>query len=131
VLRGLGCSTGSAVEITALLVGELLLAGLEPDAVVSMDQTVSGRRAPLPAGTGVSERVAQRRELVEHHARGDFIDLGVGEIGAREVDEPGGHGAAGWRCITSTAPAGDERKEDREANHATVFDSAVARVKEV
>ena len=78
----------------ALLVGELLLAGLKVSMVVSMDEARTGRRAPLSFGASVSERVTHRRQLIVDCARGGFIDAGGREIMLGDLDELRRRGAA-------------------------------------
>jgi len=133
-LRRLGCATGSAVQITALLVGELLLAGLKVSMVVSMDQAGSGRRAPLSCGASVRERVAHGRQLIVDRARGCFIDARGREIVLRDIDEARRRGAARRRGVfrrATAAEASDEQHQERATNHPTVFGSAVVCVKAV
>src|SRR3954470_10352363 len=86
-LRSLGVATGCAVQITALFVGELSLARLEPHMVVSTDQTVSDRLAPFSFAARLSKRVTDRRQLIGDRARGGFIELGAREIELRDLEE--------------------------------------------
>ena len=130
VLRG-QCATRSAVEVATLTVGELLLAGLEADVVVSTDQTFSGLGAPFSVRAGLRERVAHRRQLIGDRALGRVIGPGAGELVLRDVDELRRHGAARGRGVAAGAPAGDEQHHDRDPDHPTVFGSAAVRVKDV
>jgi len=131
VLRGIECATRSAIQVAPLTVGELLLAGLESDVVVSTDQTFSGFGAPLSVRAGLREGVAHRGQLIGHRARGRVIGLGAGELVLRDLDELRRDGAARGRGIAATASAGDEQHEERDPDHPTVFGSAVVRVKDV
>lgn len=138
VLRGFGCATGSAVQITTLLVGKLLFAGFEAQVVVSMDQAVPGRRAPLSFRAGLREGIAHRGQLIGHRAGGGLIDLGVREIELGDLEELYRDGAARWPGIAGAAATGDpeppeqdDEHKDRGTRHPTVFGSAPVRVKEV
>jgi hypothetical protein len=142
LLRRSGVATGRAVQITTLLVGQLLLARLDGPVVVSTDQTLAGRLAPLSIRAGLGERVADRRQLIGDGARRGFIDPGAGEIVLGDLVEAGRDGAARGRRISAAAApepgeagdasdASDERHEDRGTSHPAVFVSALVRVKEV
>src|SRR5437764_1160393 len=129
-----GVATRRAVQITTLLVGQLLLARLDPPVVVSTDQTLADCFAPLSIRTGLDERVADRRQLIAHCARGSFIDLGAREVVLRDLMEVRGDGAARWRRVTPAAAAGsgdagEERYEEHGTDHPAVFVSALLRVK--
>src|SRR5262249_26240250 len=134
LLRGLRSVTGSAVQITTLLVGKLLLARLEPRMVARLNQASPDRRCPLALGARLHQRVSHRRQLIAHGPRHRLVDLGVGEVVLGDLEEPRSHAAAPRCGIAGAGPAGgrdDEDHECRMAYHPRVFASARARVKPV
>ncbi len=107
LLRGAGYATGCSVKITALLVGELLFAALEPDVVRGMDQAGPDRGRPVPLGTRMGERIAHRGQLIGDRARERVVELGVSEIVPGEVEESRRDRAARWRGVARGASATD------------------------
>ena len=116
--HGVGLATGkTAVQITALLVGQLLLAGFKPGMVVSTDQAPAARFAPLSFVARLRQGVSHRGELRVHRTRAGFIDLGCDEIVLRELEESHRDHATRRRWIAARAVTRGEQAGDEDGDH--------------
>src|SRR5689334_17834175 len=111
LLRRAAGATACAIEFAALLVGKLLLAGLEAGSVAGLDQATAHLAAPCSIAANLRERVAHRGQLVGDRMRHRLVELGAREVVASEVEEARGDRAA--RRVGVTAAAARRRERQR------------------
>ena len=110
--QSFGLATGkTAVQITALLVGQLQLAGLKPAMVRSTDQATAGRFAPLSLLAPLRQGVSHCREL-----RACFIYLGGGEIVLGELKKLRSDDATRRRRVAVRAVTRREKPDGEREN---------------
>ena len=110
--RRSGRAAVGAVQITALLVGELSLAALEADMVAGEHHARASRCAPPAVRAGPGQRVAHRGQLILDRAPGGVIDPGPAEVVPREIEEPRSDRAARRRGVARPAAARPARQPD-------------------
>ena len=76
--RRSGSAAVRAVQITALIIGKLLLARLEADVVAGGHQAAADGRAPPSVGARLNQRVSHRGQLVLDRAPRRGVDRGGG-----------------------------------------------------
>src|SRR5207249_807879 len=89
-----GLAARAPVERAALVVGQLVLAGLERRMRGRAHHAVANHGRPTAIAARLLERVAHRRELIEDRASGRRIDGGLVELFACGRDEPARDGVA-------------------------------------
>jgi hypothetical protein len=111
---------GGLIEGLALIIGELLLAGLKRCVIGSVGHASSHRTGPRAVATRVRELIAHRGELIEHRAPRVVVDGGTVEIGFREREELTRNRTA-RRAIRFGVARRREQDQYDDTTHADVF----------
>ena len=111
---------GSLIERLALIIGELLLAGLKRCVICSAGHARAHRTGPRTVAACVRELIAHRGELIEHRAPCVVVDGGMVEIGFREREELTRDRTARRAIRFGVARRGEQDQYDDTA-HADVF----------
>jgi hypothetical protein len=115
-----GLIASGLIERLALIIGELLLAGLKRCVIGSAGHTRAHRTRPRTVAARVRELIAHRRELIEHRAPRIVVDGGMVEIGFREREELTRNRTARRAIRFGVARRGEQDHYDDTA-HADVF----------